>query len=147
MDALLASFDDVCAIWRATVPGCLCATVCRDPDDPDGAVHDLRIFATKADYAAHVDKTNQELTDKITRWFENYDTTTPFSGVLYGVELGGGGEKSGAADEGEGGGESSISLDSSVQATADTPTPEMTFSQFDWRDSGMLGAVPDVHLK
>ena len=33
---------------------------------------------------------------------------------------------------------------SSVEATEDTPSPEMSFAQFDYRDAGMLGEVPDM---
>ena len=51
---LATSFEAVCDVWRATVPGCLCATLSRDPAD-DAFVHDLRIFANKASYAAHVE--------------------------------------------------------------------------------------------
>ena len=54
MGTLATSFEAVCDVWRATVPGCLCATLSRDPAD-DAFVHDLRIFANKASYAAHVE--------------------------------------------------------------------------------------------
>ena len=79
-----------------------------------------------ASYAAHVDKSNLELSDRIARWFQNYDTTTPFSGALYGA------------------GFDAAQRKSSVEATEDTPSPEMSFAQFDYRDAGMLGEVPDM---
>ena len=126
MQALLESFDAVCDIWRTQVPGCLCACVTQDPDDPENFVHDLRIFADMASYAAHVDKSNLELSDRIARWFQNYDTTTPFSGALYGA------------------GFDAAQRKSSVEATEDAPSPEMSFAQFDYRDAGMLGEVPDM---
>ena len=36
-------------------------------------VHDVRVFADKASYAAHIEKTNPELTKAMADWFEHYD--------------------------------------------------------------------------
>ena len=62
----------------------LASTVSRDPDD-ENFVHDVRIFADGASYAAHVDKSNVELTKAMDSWFGNYDTSVPHTGALFTV--------------------------------------------------------------
>ena len=41
-------------------------------------VHDVRVFADKASYAAHIEKTNPELTKAMADWFEHYDRYLPY---------------------------------------------------------------------
>ena len=84
LDALASSFQVVCDIWHASIPGMLASTVSRDPDD-ENFVHDVRIFADGASYAAHVDKSNVELTKAMDSWFGNYDTSVPHTGALFTV--------------------------------------------------------------
>ena len=60
----------------------LAATVSRDPED-ENTVHDIRVFADKASYAAHVDKSNAALTQAMEAWFDHYDTSVPHRGALF----------------------------------------------------------------
>ena len=80
-DDLAKAFQKVCDIWNATVPGILAAFVTPDGDD-DRFVYDVRIFADKASYDAHVDKSNAELTAAMEEWFSHYDTSVPHKGVM-----------------------------------------------------------------
>jgi len=79
-NALATSFQRVCDIWHETVPGILAAMVVADEDN--NFVHDIRIFANKASYDAHVDKSNSELTTAMDTWFSNYDTAIPHKGIM-----------------------------------------------------------------
>ena len=67
-----------------------------------------------------------ELSGWIARWFQNYETTTPFSSALYGS------------------GFDAAQRKSSVEATEYIPSPQMSFAQFDYRDASMLGEVPNM---
>ena len=73
----------MCEFWKAKIPGCLCASVSPDPDDPENYVHDLRIFSNHAAFEAHTDKSDQDMTLAMQEWFAKYDTTEPFTGALY----------------------------------------------------------------
>ena len=123
IDDLATSFQSVCDLWHAKVPGILAATVSRDPSQPN-AVHDVRIFANHAAFQAHVDKSDPELTAAMATWFDNYDTSLPFTGELY---------MPGASAKDEGVRSSSIK-DRPVRAG---------FSEFTYGD-GMLGPEPDM---
>ena len=80
-NALATSFQRVCDIWYDTVPGILAAMVVADEANSD-YVHDVRIFANKASYDAHVDKSNPELTTAMDTWFSHYDTSIPHTGIM-----------------------------------------------------------------
>ena len=83
MDGLVASFPKVCERWyEKGNGGILCATVSRDPTDPD-AVHDLRIMANKEAYMAHADKSDELLSAAIQAWFAHYDEKFPITGELF----------------------------------------------------------------
>ena len=83
LDGLVASFPKVCELWyEKGNGGILCATVSRDPTDPN-VVHDLRIMANKAAYAAHADKEDKPLAAAIQAWFAHYDTQFPITGELF----------------------------------------------------------------
>ena len=83
MDGLVASFPKVCERWyEKGNGGILCATVSRDPTDPD-AVHDLRIMANKEAYMAHTDKSDEPLSAAIQAWFAHYDEKFPITGELF----------------------------------------------------------------
>lgn len=124
IDALASSFQKVCDMWHER-PGILCATVSRDATEPD-VVHDLRIFANPAAYAAHVDKSDTALTSAMEEWFENYDTSVPFRGEMY------------AAD----------TRDESMRTNSlktSGPTMRAAFAQFHYGETaGMLGPMPDM---
>jgi quinol monooxygenase YgiN len=81
MDDLATSFQKLCDIWYQKA-GILCATVSLDPVDPN-VVHDLRIFANHAAFLSHVDKEDEAMMTAMKTWFENYDTSIPFTGELY----------------------------------------------------------------
>mmetsp|Transcript_20115 Transcript_20115/g.47288 ORF Transcript_20115/g.47288 Transcript_20115/m.47288 type:complete len:278 (+) Transcript_20115:100-933(+) len=83
-EALAKSFKSVCDIWCATVPGILAAMVAPDPKD-DNYVYDIRIFADKASYDGHVDKTNADLVRAMDVWFSHYDTSIPHRGAMFGT--------------------------------------------------------------
>ena len=57
-----------------------------NPDSGAGVVprfvHDVRIFADKASYSSHVDKSNHELTEAMETWFAHYDVGVPHTGVM-----------------------------------------------------------------
>jgi hypothetical protein len=80
-DDLAKAFQKVCDIWHSTVPGILAAFVapCLETDN---FVYDVRIFADKKSYDAHVDKSNAELTKAMEEWFSHYDTSIPHKGVM-----------------------------------------------------------------
>ena len=82
LQGLVSSFQVVCDMWHEAVPGMLAATVSRDPED-ENTVHDIRVFADKASYAAHVDKSNAALTQAMEEWFDHYDTSVPHRGALF----------------------------------------------------------------
>lgn len=82
LKALATSFQPVCNIWYETVPGILAAMVTSDPTD-ENYVYDVRIFADKASYDGHVDKTNAELVRAMETWFANYDTSIPHTGSMF----------------------------------------------------------------
>ena len=83
LDALATSFQPVLDQWQAKIPGILCAAASRCDDDPPGLVHDIRIFANEAAYAAHARKDDESLTAAMATWFDNYDRSHPFTGELY----------------------------------------------------------------
>merc|ERR1719473_2410412 len=120
LEDLANSFQVVCDIWHAKVPGILAATVSRDPAD-ENFVHDVRVFADKASYAAHVDKSNEYLTKAMEAWFENYDTSIPHQGALYAEDT------------------SDPSMRSS--SVKDKPV-KVAFNQFHYGQGGMVGKVP-----
>ena len=80
-DELGKSFRSVCEIWHETVPGILGAMVFADPHD-ENMVHDVRIFANKKSYDAHVDKSNPKLVKAMEDWFSHYDTSVPHKGIM-----------------------------------------------------------------
>mmetsp|Transcript_56304 Transcript_56304/g.83703 ORF Transcript_56304/g.83703 Transcript_56304/m.83703 type:complete len:151 (-) Transcript_56304:351-803(-) len=80
-DELGKSFRPVCEIWHERVPGILGAMVFADPHD-ENMVHDVRIFANKASYDAHVDKSNPKLVKAMEDWFSHYDTSVPHKGIM-----------------------------------------------------------------
>ena len=82
MDALATSFQTVCDLWRAKVPGILGASVSRDPEHAD-RVHDIRLFANHDAYVKHADKSDDVLMAAMGVWFANYDTSRPFTGEIY----------------------------------------------------------------
>jgi quinol monooxygenase YgiN len=122
IENLAELFQKVCEIWYAKAPGILCATVSRDPNNPN-VVHDLRLFANYASYQAHVDKSNQELTDAMESWFANYDTKVPMTGELY-------------AENTKQEGMQTSSMEKS-------PKPRSAFNEFNF-GMGMLGPMPNM---
>ena len=83
LEGLVASFPKVCELWYEKANGgILCATVSRDPTDPD-VVHDLRIMANKEAYMAHADKADEPLSAAIQTWFAHYDERCPIIGELF----------------------------------------------------------------
>jgi hypothetical protein len=123
LDSLAASFPRVCELWyEKGGGGILCATVSRDPMDPD-VVHDLRIMANKEAYMAHADKTDEELTAAIKTWFANYDEQYPITGELYAA----------SPNDKEFHSSSIVKVEK---------RPEMV--TFHWGDAGMLGTMPDM---
>ena len=82
LEELATSFQAVCDLWYEKIPGILMAAVFPDTQNPK-VVHDLRLFANHQAYLAHTDKSDKKLTSTMSVWFENYDTSIPFSGQLY----------------------------------------------------------------
>jgi hypothetical protein len=82
LEELATSFQAVCDLWYEKIPGILMAAVFPDTQNPK-VVHDLRLFANHQAYLAHTDKSDEKLTSAMSAWFENYDTSIPFSGQLY----------------------------------------------------------------
>ena len=122
LDELARTFQVVCDIWHATVPGILAATVSRDVADAN-VVHDVRIFADAASYAAHVDKSNAELTMAMEEWFEHYDTSVPHRGALYAEDT----------------------RDPSLRTSSIKDTPvKVAFNTFHYGDGGMIGDAPSL---
>ena len=120
LDALASSFQVVTDIWFRGVPGILAAFVCPDPEDA-AFVHDIRIFADRASYAAHVDKSNPELTEGMEVWFGNYDTSVPHEGALYAEDT----------------------RDPSMRTSSIKDKPvKVAFNQFHYGEGGMVGTVP-----
>jgi len=119
-DDLARTFQVVCDIWHATAPGILAATVSGDVARED-VVHDVRIFADAASYAAHVDKSNADLTAAMEAWFANYDTSVPHRGALY------------AEDTRDPSLHTSSIRDTSV---------EVAFHTFHYGEGGMVGETP-----
>jgi hypothetical protein len=120
VEALASTFHVVCDIWHSTVPGILAATVSQDPFD-ENYVHDVRIFADKASYAAHVNKANTELTKAMEMWFDNYDISIPHQGAMYAEDT------------------SDPSMRSS--SVKDKPV-KVAFNQFHYGRGGMVGKAP-----
>ena len=81
-ESLAKSFQPVCDIWHATVPGILAALVAKDPED-ENYVYDIRVFADKSSYDGHVDKTNADLVRAMEAWFSHYDTSIPHRGAMF----------------------------------------------------------------
>mmetsp|Transcript_23133 Transcript_23133/g.61790 ORF Transcript_23133/g.61790 Transcript_23133/m.61790 type:complete len:265 (-) Transcript_23133:1300-2094(-) len=122
LDELASSFQVVCDIWHSAVPGILAASVSRDPED-ENFVHDIRVFADKASYAAHVDKSNAELTKAMEVWFDNYDTSIPHEGALYAEDTN----------------------DPSMRTSSIKDRPvKVAFNQFHYGLGGMVGTVAAV---
>jgi hypothetical protein len=117
------SFQTVCDIWQKKIPGILMAAVFLDENTPN-LVHDLRIFANHNSYLAHVDKSDAKLTQAMGIWFENYDTSIPFSGQLYA-----------ASTKDEALHTSSIKSNTTPRAQLDT---------YHFGGSGMLGQMPNM---
>ena len=124
LDSLAASFQVVCDIWHKSIPGMLASSVSRDPVN-ENFVHDIRIFADSASYAAHVDKSNEELTRAMEAWFEHYDTSVPHRGALFKEAPTAGG---------------SANFKSSVK---DKPV-KLAFNTFHYGQNGMVGFVEGV---
>ena len=123
VDDLVESFAPVAHFWQRKIPGCLWASVAKD-DEEDDTVWDVRIFADKASYAAHVDDSDAKMTAAMEAWFGHYDDTKPFVGALYGVERG------------------EARLGSSMEKK-----PKQAFVQYDYRSSSFLGAVAGERMK
>jgi hypothetical protein len=122
VEELASTFEVVCELWRERVPGILAATVSRDPTDAH-VVHEVRIMANHAAYAAHVDKSDTELSEAMGTWFGHYDTSVPFVGELYAADT---------SDE---------ALHTSSIKPASTPRAQMASFHF---GRGMLGPMPDM---
>ena len=123
LDGLVASFPKVCELWYDKGNGgILCATVSRDPTEPD-VVHDLRIMANKEAYMAHADKTDEPLTAAIQAWFAHYDEQFPITGELYAA----------SPNDKEFHSSSIVAVEK---------RPEM--ATFHWGGAGMLGPMPDM---
>lgn len=123
MKALGASFQTVCNLWYEKIPGILMAAVFPDEKTPN-LVHDLRIFANHSAFLAHVDKSDKELTEAMGIWFENYDTSIPFSGQLYAANT-----KDDALHT------------SSIKSSS---TPRAQLETFHFGESDMLGVMPNM---
>lgn len=124
LKALAADFQRVCDRWHERTPGILCATVSADAKVPH-MVHDLRIFANRRAYDAHVDKADEVLTAAMADWFEHYDRSVPFEGELF-----------------VGGSTNEDGLHSSSIKAATTARPQMAMYYFGSPE--MLGTVPDM---
>ncbi|UJF17361.1 hypothetical protein L0B53_00860 [Vibrio sp. SS-MA-C1-2] len=121
--ALGETFQTVCDLWFDKIPGILMAAVFPDKKVKN-LVHDLRLFANPASYAAHVDKSDKKLTDAMAIWFENYDLSIPFSGQLYAVST---------EDE---------SMHTSSIKSKETPRAQL--ETFNLGSTKMLGVMPDM---
>ena len=117
------SFQTVCDMWFQKIPGILMAAVFPDENTPN-LVHDLRIFANHSSYLAHVDKSDNLLTEAMAAWFENYDTSIPFSGQLYAANT---------KDE--------ALHTSSIKSSS---TPRAQLETFHFGEDGMLGQMPNM---
>lgn len=117
------SFQTVCDMWFQKIPGILMAAVFPDENTPN-LVHDLRIFANHSSYLAHVDKSDNLLTEAMAVWFENYDTSIPFSGQLYAANT---------KDE--------ALHTSSIKSSS---TPRAQLETFHFGEDGMLGQMPNM---
>ncbi|WP_060981781.1 hypothetical protein [Vibrio splendidus] len=117
------SFEIVCDMWHQKIPGILMAAVFPDDNTPN-LVHDLRIFANHKSYLAHVDKSDNLLTEAMAVWFENYDTSIPFSGQLYAAST---------KDE--------ALHTSSIKSSS---TPRAQLETFHFSEDGMLGQMPNM---
>ena len=125
VEALAASFQVVCDMWYRKIPGILAASVSRDHNDPN-VVHDLRMFADHASFKAHVDKSDEALTTAMAEWFQNYDTSVPFTGELYAPGT-------------------STSDKAMTTSSIKTSAVRTTMLCFNYGDgSGMLGPLPDM---
>ncbi|AUW06699.1 hypothetical protein [Vibrio campbellii] len=123
MKELGTSFQTVCNLWYEKIPGILMAAAFPDEKIPN-LVHDLRLFANHSAFLAHVDKSDKELTEAMERWFENYDTSIPFSGQLYAAST-----KDDALHT------------SSIKSSS---TPRAQLETFHFGKSGMLGQMPNM---
>ncbi|MFM2668182.1 hypothetical protein AAFX24_25880 [Vibrio mediterranei] len=123
MKELGTSFQTVCNLWYEKIPGILMAAAFPDEKTPN-LVHDLRLFANHSAFLAHVDKSDKELTEAMERWFENYDTSIPFSGQLYAAST-----KDDALHT------------SSIKSSS---TPRAQLETFHFGKSGMLGQMPNM---
>ncbi|MEZ8860505.1 hypothetical protein [Vibrio sp. 10N.247.311.51] len=117
------SFQTVCDMWYQKIPGILMAAVFPDENTPN-LVHDLRIFANHSSYLAHVDKSDNLLTEAMAAWFENYDTSIPFSGQLYAANT---------KDE--------ALHTSSIKSSS---TPRAQLETFHFGEDGMLGQMANM---
>lgn len=125
LEALADSFQDVCDIWHATIPGMLASLVTRDPED-ENFVRDVRIFADGVAYAAHVDKSNEELTRAMELWFDNYDISVPHTGALFTV------------------GDGNTSDPSTMSSSVKEKPVRLAFNQFHYGHGGMVGKPPEL---
>ena len=123
MKGLGTSFQTVCNLWYEKIPGILMAAAFPDEKTPN-LVHDLRLFANHSAFLAHVDKSDKELTEAMEKWFENYDTSIPFSGQLYAAST-----KDDALHT------------SSIKSSS---TPRAQLETFHFGKSGMLGQMPNM---
>ncbi|PSW82533.1 hypothetical protein [Photobacterium angustum] len=123
MKELGASFQTVCNLWYEKIPGILMAAAFPDENTPN-LVHDLRLFANHNAFLAHVDKSDKELTEAMGIWFENYDTSIPFSGQLYAAST----------------------KDDALHTSSIKPssTPRAQLETFHFGESGMLGQMPNM---
>ncbi|MEW6995393.1 hypothetical protein AADZ84_14120 [Colwelliaceae bacterium MEBiC 14330] len=120
---LATSFQAVCDLWYEKIPGILMAAVFPDTHNPT-VVHDLRLFANHQAYLAHTDKSDKKLTSAMSVWFENYDTSIPFSGQLYAANT---------QDE-------ALHTSSIKRST----TPRAQLETFHFGESSMLGIMPNM---
>ena len=145
LESLSSSFQEVCDRWYPKIPGMLAAVVYADStsnysmfnsgesrSESEIWVWDLRIFADAASYAAHVDKSDADLTCAMEKWFGNYDSKEAHTGCLYkaGEDLG------------------NVKAQGSSIKTADgsgkEATVKLAFQVFHYGSAGMVGEVPKI---
>ena len=130
LEALASSFQVVCDMWHDSIPGMLACSVAPDPDH-EHVVHDVRIFADGASYAAHVDKSNVQLTEAMEVWFDNYDTSIPHAGVLF---MPGDGSTTGHGN--------TTGDPPSLSSSIEGKPVKLAFNTFHYSHGGMLGRPP-----
>ena len=120
---LATSFQAVCNLWYEKIPGILMAAVFHDRHNPT-VVHDLRLFSNHRAYLAHTNKSDKELSSAMEAWFENYDTSIPFSGQLYAANT-----------------EDEALHTSSIKRSS---TPRAQLETFHFGEPSMLGIIPNM---